>query len=289
MHLHTHIKDCISDFGPISAFWAFPFERFNGILESFSKNWVKPEEQISKTIISFQELMTMNNIPEFSDFASLCTQEDGGSLQHTNCNPYSLSSYKKNEACYINSECLDLHEPCEKVVEKYFCDSDIESLTQMYNIIFPELSISHVPRKHLLFSDLQVLSEHFISIRSRSQRSPAIMAYWSNPSSRTHVHPVKVGLVEYFFFHSVAVSDSNKLTKHLLAKVKWYQDHFRPFHFHSPLRLVCTLFESENKYSFIPESRFLCRCAKLTLKFEYGNDSAFVVSPYLITHAKFSH
>ena len=37
MHLHAHIKECILEFGPISAFWAFPFERFNGILESFSK------------------------------------------------------------------------------------------------------------------------------------------------------------------------------------------------------------------------------------------------------------
>ena len=28
MHLHAHVKDCILDFGPISAFWAFPFEIF---------------------------------------------------------------------------------------------------------------------------------------------------------------------------------------------------------------------------------------------------------------------
>ena len=97
---------------------------------------------------------------------------------------------------------------------------------------------------------------------------------------------MKVGLVEY---HSL-LSDSNKETKHLLAKVKWYQDHFRPFHFHFPLRLVFTLFEPENKYSFIPVSRFLCRCAiSPKLKFDYGNDYAFVVSPYLITHANFSH
>ena len=66
----------------------------------------------------------MNNIPEFSDLAYLCAQEDtGGSLQHTTCNPYSLSSYKKNitcEVCCINSECLDLHEPCGKIVESTF-------------------------------------------------------------------------------------------------------------------------------------------------------------------------
>ena len=35
MHLHAHIKDCILDFGPVSAFLAFPFER---ILESFGLN-----------------------------------------------------------------------------------------------------------------------------------------------------------------------------------------------------------------------------------------------------------
>lgn len=60
----------------------------------------------------------MKSISEFSEFAYLCTQEDtGGSLQHTHCNPYSLSSYKKNINCkvgYINTECLDIHEPVVK-------------------------------------------------------------------------------------------------------------------------------------------------------------------------------
>ena len=59
MHLHTHIKECILDFGPISTFWAFPFERFNGVLESFS---IKPEEQIMRKIVSFQELTTMQTM-----------------------------------------------------------------------------------------------------------------------------------------------------------------------------------------------------------------------------------
>ena len=44
MHLHNHLKECIVDYSPISTFWTFPFERLNGLLESFSKNWVKPEE-----------------------------------------------------------------------------------------------------------------------------------------------------------------------------------------------------------------------------------------------------
>lgn len=136
-----------------------------------------------------------------------------------------------------------------------------------------------------------MLSEHFISVRSLSQRSPVVMAYWGSPSPTNHMYPVKIGLVEYYFLHSFSLSDSRKETKHLLAKVKWYQDHFRPFHFYFPIHLVCTLFEPENKYSFIPVSRFLCRSVspKLSLKFDYGNDYALVVSPYLIIHANILH
>ena len=113
MHLHAHVKDCILDFGPISAFWAFPFERFNGILESFSKNWVKPKDQIMKKFISFQEFRTIRSIPELSDLATLCLQDDScGSLQYTKNNPFSLYSYTKNAVCdyyHINANCMDLH------------------------------------------------------------------------------------------------------------------------------------------------------------------------------------
>ena len=133
MHLHAHIKDCILDFGLISAFWAYPFEIFNGILESFSKKLDQTRGADTKKFLSFHH--DHENIPEFSEFASLCTQEDsGGALLHTNCNPYMLFYYKKNITCevyYINSECLDLQEPCGKVVEKYFCDNDIEHLTHV--------------------------------------------------------------------------------------------------------------------------------------------------------------
>ena len=32
MHLHSHLKECIIDCGPVHAFWWFSSERFNGIL-----------------------------------------------------------------------------------------------------------------------------------------------------------------------------------------------------------------------------------------------------------------
>lgn len=30
MHMHAHIKECVMDYGPPHAFWAFAFERYNG-------------------------------------------------------------------------------------------------------------------------------------------------------------------------------------------------------------------------------------------------------------------
>ena len=51
MHLHTHLKDCILDFGPISSFWVFGFERFNGYLGKFPTNNRSCEIQIMRKFL----------------------------------------------------------------------------------------------------------------------------------------------------------------------------------------------------------------------------------------------
>ncbi len=38
MHMHLHLKSCIARFGPVYAFWAFSFERYNGLLGSYPTN-----------------------------------------------------------------------------------------------------------------------------------------------------------------------------------------------------------------------------------------------------------
>lgn len=164
----------------------------------------------------------------------------------------------------------------------YFCDYELSDLSDLYALLYPNHSNLHIPRKHLLFSDLKVLGEHFTSNRSRSQRSSAVMAYWGDALS------VKVGLIDYFLLHTVKNSD-NRENENIFAKVKWYQDHLRAQHYYSPTHIVCTLFEHDNKYSFIPVSRLLCRCAvspRLSLSFDYGQDYAIAVSPYFLTNAQ---
>lgn len=59
MHKHLHLKQCILDFDPIYGFWCFPFERFNGKIESFPTNNKNIEAQIARKFIRDQIVMSL--------------------------------------------------------------------------------------------------------------------------------------------------------------------------------------------------------------------------------------
>ena len=54
MHLHTHLVDCILDFGPVYSFWLFSFERYNGIVGDYGTNQRSVEIQLMRKFISNQ-------------------------------------------------------------------------------------------------------------------------------------------------------------------------------------------------------------------------------------------
>jgi hypothetical protein len=71
MHLHCHLKDIIRDYGPIHSFWCFSFERYNGILGSFTTNNRSIELQLMRklTTLRFLDNMTLDKdlLPFFED------------------------------------------------------------------------------------------------------------------------------------------------------------------------------------------------------------------------------
>ena len=46
MHLHCHLKEILIDHGPVTGFWCFSFERFNGILGTNPTNKRSVELQL---------------------------------------------------------------------------------------------------------------------------------------------------------------------------------------------------------------------------------------------------
>ena len=67
MHMACHICENMLDYGPLSAFWAFTFERYNGILENTKLSWSGPEKQMFTKFLDLQLLSTFNTMSS-SDF-----------------------------------------------------------------------------------------------------------------------------------------------------------------------------------------------------------------------------
>lgn len=82
MHLHTHIADCILDYGPVYSFWLYSFERYNGILGSYTTNQKSIEIQVMRKFLNDMQVKTMATSLALSDeykdiFSSFFVGEQG--------------------------------------------------------------------------------------------------------------------------------------------------------------------------------------------------------------------
>ena len=173
-----HLKDSLLDFGPLSAFWCFPFERFNGTLEGFKKSWTGPEKQMFMKFINMQHiywLQTSNN----NDLVSIICKSNellSGSLE-------SLSSFDQTQVQDVitlnqidsftcNVASLDATEKSFQhllppLKEKCFNDAQFSDLNQMYNMLYPNLTITNISRFFYESKTLTINGEEFISSSSR--------------------------------------------------------------------------------------------------------------------------
>ena len=72
MHLHAHLKECILDYGPLYGFWAFSFERYNGLLGNFHTNNKNPDVQIIRKFLTCSFVDSIQPPQEFAEhFAPL--------------------------------------------------------------------------------------------------------------------------------------------------------------------------------------------------------------------------
>ena len=136
MHLHLHLKDCMLDYGPVHSFWCFPFERYNGVFESFQKYWICPELQVMTKFLNFQEAksqlsMTGACIEWLHEEETSCQ----GSIQQTLADPNILQRYSRHVFCSI--EQIDAtnsvtYEATSKVSEKLFSLDEVEWLRNVY-------------------------------------------------------------------------------------------------------------------------------------------------------------
>ena len=292
MHLHAHLKECIYDMGPVFSFWCFSFERYNGILESFQKNWHAPELQIIQKFILMQTLNSVDVTSAPAEISSclgalrknVTMLEDARRIFDSK----QLFNYERNLLILPTAVCaikLDCHRIIPPIREKFFVDSVRQNLHGMYSVLYGAEAVNHVPLRYEECTQVEVFGKLFTSLKSRSRQSSAVMAVWRSVIGKiivTDSDDVRIRMVEYFAVHVPCISGFPDQA-HLLAKVRWYEDHPRKFWFKNSIVLSATLFDGESEAAFIPVSRIMSRCAtiKRTLTFDYGEDSVIVCIPLI--------
>ena len=78
IHLHSHLINCVVDYGPVHNFWLFSFERFNDVLGDFKTNQRAVEIQLMRKFLWDQDI---RNLP----FQSLIKDQLGPVFSQMTC------------------------------------------------------------------------------------------------------------------------------------------------------------------------------------------------------------
>ena len=302
MHMACHLQLNLLDYGPLAAFWAFSFERYNGILEGLQKSWRNPEKQMLLKFLNLQsvsggELVINDNqdnlinflkdseilkSPSVTNFSSF-DQTSLGSLPFIRQAVYYTCPVRSVDA--TGKDCYVLSQPR---YEKCFKAEELNHLQLMYKSLYPD--IDNIKLSHFYHESKQVLinGEQYLSLQSRSKRSPTIVAHWPNRNTggidNSGQLPLRVGTILSFFTHDVTfiLADKANSTIHCLARVQWLQEHPRRNFFHPSIIVSSTLYDCLSPASFLPVSRIAGRCAMRTnfkYTFDYGEDNICLSIP----------
>ena len=306
MHMVCHLKDILLDYGPVHGYWCFSFERYNGMLESMQKSWANPEKQLLLKFLDLQRVNTLDVSMSNNDFFSLVskdiavlrnisTSRTSGSVRQMAYESFDLFQQIRSQSgptFLIDPEEKHYHGIIQPFYEKCFTDDELKHIGYMYKAVYPNHSITHISRFYKEFKGIVINGEEYVSIKSRSQRSSAIFAYW--PSLRGDIDttgnaPYQIGNVQSFIRHQVTFENDEgcQTVTTLLAHIKWYEDHPRRDHFTSSIIVCGTLFRPMSNASFIPVSRILGHCTTLKTRyqFDYGQDCIMIVIPSFISVA----
>ena len=264
MHMACHMRDCMLDYGPLSSFWCFSFERYNGTLEGVKKSWNGPEKQMLTKFMDMQYMCTLQKsiaTGNKEDFVTLVCKNNHlfsnhlssyGSLHELVLHDVIISNQLRSfncSTCLLDAEEKPYQSLVQPLKEKYFSDAELSNLRQMYAFLYPNCTIESL--SHLYYHSKQLImnNEVFISTGSRSQSSAAIAAHWQgvtgiDPHGEA---PMRIGVVSQFIHHEISCikdseSPSSSTVAHVLADVKWYMDHPRRDYFHSSI-IVCHCFQ----------------------------------------------
>ena len=232
-----HVCDCVLDYSPLAAFWAFSFERYYGTLESMKISWCGPEKQMLKKFLDIQsfndfheesdnyftEQVYKNTIKSVTNFTSVDQMSFDTVFLTKQCHNYSCAVHDIDGT---EKYCYQLMPPFR---EGFFSDHHMQYIVELYELIYPDCEVQ-VSRQYLKCKKVLIGGEEYITSEARSSRSAAVIAHWPNVIGidKLGEAPARVGILTSIFRHSATIKKpSGDVTKLclILAHVRWFQDH----------------------------------------------------------------
>ena len=203
-------------------------------------------------------------------------------MEQSHVDSLSLLDYKRNASCFLAN--IDASESTMHIIprryESFFDSDEISSLTAVYDVLYPGVKIRMF---HERFLELKVFNETFISLKSKGSHSSAICAYWAGIRGNISLSNdyLRVGVVQYFFRHTISIPTSTTQTKHvahIFARIHWYRRHWKESWFHHRALVVQPDMDISGPATFLPISRVFSRCALIskTVQFDYGEDKVVI-------------
>ena len=270
MHMHMHLKSCVTDFGPLHGFWLYAFERYNGILGSVPNNNRSIEVQLMTRFQHDNEVLSVQLPKEFSEtFASefsklRSTQSNVGSVAD------SLISSSQTDITPIShwtvTSDMELPSYHSKHIIGVTYYTNLQTLySELYHV---PISSIQMPTSCWKYSSVAVRGKQLGSFKGRSASSSIVMASWKtdlfgqasllavdNIEAHLEGHDqseiTRAARIDAILFHKVTI---NKATyPHLLVSLSWFKFHRAMFKLGKPLTVWCPdLFEDEGIHSIIP-------------------------------------
>lgn len=254
MHMHGHLIECVKDFGPLSSFWLFSFERFNGLLGDLPTNNCLIEMQVMKRFVSdsfYLQLLSCNptDSSEANDLFKKVIIDHTLSFQSMKYQ--SSSTSKSTNTCTSGFKYV----PGSKHTLAFFNSVESEALSQVYCHLYASLSLADV-------EDIPQTYKKMLSVSINGQLINAgqyvfaktVFDFESTPQeaqtvfTNTHNRPAKI---DHFALHRFSVNDS--VYVHCFAIASWPMHHPDINYFGKPYQLWCrSLYESSLKNFAIP-------------------------------------
>ena len=273
MHLHLHLKECITDYGPVYTFWCFAFERFNGILGDFHTNNNSIEAQLMTKFLQRQNPL-IEQVPEtyhhlFANIAHQCL----GSLQQSMIDDYKttiLPLLRQPMHCQMNMKAGNISELLKPIHNRMLTSDETQQLKMLYENMYPNVQIGTVSMFMYTSTRANFYGKVYSSNCARSEKSKVIAAYWPRESPLViDASKLSIGEVQYFLQHTVQFSCGNTSKMHKFAFVKWYEQHSQEKWFGKSAIIAKKSTVHPSPCSFLPIERIYSVCAFGELKLSF--------------------